>query len=249
MRLQRYLASCGVASRRGAEQIIVAGRVRVNGEVVRELGTRVTPQDRVECDGRRLIPPSTQAYFVMHKPLGVVTTMRDPEGRRTVADLIARANLGQRVVPVGRLDYDTSGVLLLTDDGDLAHVLTHPRFGVEKGYRVTVRGRLEPTEVNNLLEGVRLDDGRTAPARVRVVATNRERSVLDLTIHEGRNRQVRRMFEQLGHPVLDLVRLRFGPLTLGDLPPGAMRPASEREILALRALASAPLTGEENVEV
>jgi 23S rRNA pseudouridine2605 synthase len=175
--------------------------------------------------------------------------MRDPEGRRTVADLIARANLGQRVVPVGRLDYDTSGVLLLTDDGDLAHVLTHPRFGVEKGYRVTVRGRLEPTEVNNLLEGVRLDDGRTAPARVRVVATNRERSVLDLTIHEGRNRQVRRMFEQLGHPVLDLVRLRFGPLTLGDLPPGAMRPASEREILALRALASAPLTGEENVEV
>ena len=176
---------------------------------------------------------------MLHKPIGVVTTMRDPEGRRTVADLVRKAGITARVVPVGRLDYDTSGVLLLTDDGATANVLTHPRFGVEKTYRATLRGRLEPDAVERILRGLRLEDGRTAPAQIRVVAVRRDVSIVDVTIHEGRNRQIRRMFETLEHPVLSLVRLRFGPIALGALAPGAARPATEREQAALQRIASA----------
>jgi 23S rRNA pseudouridine2605 synthase len=166
-----------------------------------------------------------------------MTTMRDPEGRRTIASLIP-TNVG-RVVPVGRLDYDTSGVLLLTNDGDLANLLLHPRYGVEKTYRAAVSGRLEAREVSIFLEGVRLEDGEAEPAKVRVVRTSGQHSTVDITIHEGRNRQVRRMFEKMGHDVLALARLRFGPISLGDLPPGHSREATEREVSALRALAHA----------
>jgi 23S rRNA pseudouridine2605 synthase len=240
MRLQRYLAQAGVASRRKAEELISAGSVRVNGTTVRELGTVVDPLvDRVEYGGRVVVAATEHVYFVLHKPFGVMTTMSDPEGRRTVADLVRARGLTQRVVPVGRLDYDTAGVLLLTDDGDLAYVLTHPRFGVEKTYRATVRGRLDSDAIATLSAGVKLDDGRAAPAILRVVAVRRMRSTVDVTIHEGRNRQVRRMFEQLDHPVLELVRLRFGPVSLGALAPGELRPASEREIRDLRAILAA----------
>jgi 23S rRNA pseudouridine2605 synthase len=239
MRLQRYLAAGGVASRRRSEELIVAGLVRVNGRVARELGTTVAPGDVVEYGGRIVEPAIEAAYLVMNKPHGVVTTMRDPEGRRTIADVLARGKITRRVVPVGRLDYDTSGVLLLTDDGALANVLTHPRYGVEKTYRATLRGRLTPDAVAALQRGVRLEDGRAAPAQVRVVATNRERSVIDLTIHEGRNRQVRRMFDELDRPVVELTRLRFGPIALGDLVPGAIREVTTRELAALRAIADA----------
>lgn len=225
-----------MASRRKAEELIVAGRVRVAGKVVRELGTTVEADARVEVDGRAVRPAATRTYVVLHKPAGVMTTMRDPEGRRTVADVVRKAGVTARVVPVGRLDYDTSGVLLLTDDGETANVLTHPRFGVEKTYRATVRGRLENAAVERILGGVRLDHGRAAPAQLRVVAVRRDVSVIDLTIHEGRNRQVRRMFEEVDHPVLALVRLRFGPLALGELPVGAVRPLSERELAALHRL-------------
>lgn len=225
-----------MASRRKAEELIVAGRVRVAGKVVRELGTTVEADARVEVDGRAVRPAATRTYVVLHKPAGVMTTMRDPEGRRTVADVVCKAGVTARVVPVGRLDYDTSGVLLLTDDGETANVLTHPRFGVEKTYRATVRGRLENAAVERILGGVRLDHGRAAPAQLRVVAVRRDVSVIDLTIHEGRNRQVRRMFEEVDHPVLALVRLRFGPLALGELPVGAVRPLSERELAALHRL-------------
>jgi 23S rRNA pseudouridine2605 synthase len=217
--------------------LIVAGRVRVDGRVVRELGSSVDDDAKVEVDGRRVQPVLAHTYTVMHKPAGVMTTMRDPEGRRTVADLVRRAGIAARVVPVGRLDYDTSGVLLLTDDGDTANILTHPRFGVEKTYRATVRGRLEPDAVERIMHGVRLDDGRAAPAQLRIVAVRRERSLVDVTIHEGRNRQVRRMFEEVEHPVLALVRLRFGPISLGDLAPGAVRDATERERAALHRIA------------
>jgi 23S rRNA pseudouridine2605 synthase len=240
MRLQRYLAQAGVASRRKAEQLIVAGSVRVNGEIVRELGTVIDPlADRVEYAGRPIAAATEHAYYVLHKPFGVVTTMHDPEGRRTVADVLRAQAVTQRVVPVGRLDYDTAGALLLTSDGDLAHRLTHPRYGVQKTYRATVRGRLGPEAVAALGAGLQLDDGRAAPALVRVVAVRPSRSTVDITIHEGKNRQVRRMFEQLGHPVLDLVRMRFGPIALGALAPGALRPASEREVRALRAILTA----------
>ena len=203
---------------------------------MRELGTSVEDGAHVEVDGRVVRPSETRTYVVMHKPAGVMTTMRDPEGRRTVADLVRRAGVTARVVPVGRLDYDTSGVLLLTDDGETANVLTHPRFGVEKTYRATLRGRLEPGAVEKILHGVRLDEGRAAPAQIRVVAVRRDVSVVDVTIHEGRNRQVRRMFETVEHPVVALTRLRFGPIGLGELAVGAVRPVTERELAALHRL-------------
>jgi 23S rRNA pseudouridine2605 synthase len=218
--------------------LIVAGRVRVGGRTVRELGTSVDDEAHVEVDGRVVRPVETHTYVVLNKPAGVMTTMRDPEGRRTVADLVRRAGVTARVVPVGRLDYDTSGVLLLTDDGEVAHVLTHPRFGVEKTYRATLRGRLEPAAVEKIQHGVRLQEGEAAGAQLRVVAVRRDISLVDLTIHEGRNRQVRRMFEAVDHPVVALTRLRFGPISLGELTPGAVRPATERELAALRRIVS-----------
>lgn len=213
--------------------------MRVGGRVVRELGTTVDPDAHVEVDGRVVRPAETRTFVVLHKPVGVMTTMRDPEGRRTVADLVRNAGIAARVVPVGRLDYDTSGVLLLTDDGETANVLTHPRFGVEKTYRATLRGRLEPGAIERILRGVRLEEGRAAPAQLRVVAVRRDVSLVDLTIHEGRNRQVRRMFEVLDHPVLALARLRFGPIALGELGPGAVRAATDRERAALARMVDA----------
>ncbi len=221
----------------------MAGLVRVNGRVARELGTSVAVGDVVEYGGRVIEPAREHTYLVMNKPHGVVTTMRDPEGRRTIADVLTRGKITRRVVPVGRLDYDTAGALLLTDDGSLAHVLMHPRYGVEKTYRALVRGRLTPEQLARLQSGIALDDGRAHPAQVRVVATRRDRSVIDLTIHEGKNRQVRRMFEELDRPVLELTRMRFGPISLGDLVPGAIREVTARELAALRTIADA---AEEN---
>ncbi len=223
MRLQKFLAHAGVASRRAAEELIVRGQVRVNGKVVRELGTSVEERDKVSVDGKPVTLPKKHTYIVLHKPFGVVTTMRDPQGRRTVSDLLPKGL--PRIVPVGRLDYDTSGVLLLTNDGELAHVLTHPRFGVEKTYRAVVKGQLS-----------QLDVLRASGAGVKVVASPGDRTVLDITIHEGRNRQVRRMLEAVGHPVRELRRLRFGPIALGTLAPGRTRPATARELARLREL-------------
>lgn len=238
MRLQKYLAHAGVASRRACEELILRGKVRVNGRVVRELGTSVNQGDRVDVSGAPVLLQTEQTYLVLHKPAGVMTTMHDPRGRRTVADLLPKGL--PRVVPVGRLDYDTSGVLLLTNDGELANVLAHPRFGVEKTYRAVVTGRLLPEQVRQLQTGVRLEEFKAAGVALRVVAVRRENSVVDLTIHEGKNRQVRRMFEAVGHPVLALARLRFGPVRLGDLAPGQARPVTPRERAALQAvLASA----------
>ncbi len=237
MRLQKYLAHAGVASRRKAEEFIAAGHVRVNGSVVRELGTSVAESDRIELAGKVVTIPDVKRYLVLNKPAKVMTTMRDPGGRRTVASLIPHD--GGRVVPVGRLDYDTAGVLLMTNDGELAHVLTHPRYGVEKTYRAVVRGRLQGDDMKRFLEGMRLDDGRSEPAKVRVVRAGPAASEVDVTIHEGRNRQVRRMFEATAHPVISLVRLRFGPLSLGDLRLGTWREATDRELAALHAISDA----------
>lgn len=244
MRLHHYLARAGVASRRGAEELIAAGTVRVNGAVVTRMGTQIAPGDRVEYRGRLVVPAEHFTSLVLHKPAGVVTTMRDPQGRRSVADLIAGAGVETRVVPVGRLDFDTSGVLMLTDDGDLAHALTHPSFGVAKTYRATVRGRIGPGELARLSEGIRLEGERTAPARLRVVAARKDQSVVDITLHEGRNRQVRRMFESVGHPVAALVRTHFGPISLGSLGPGQTRPPTSREVHALEEIKRAAAEGE-----
>ncbi|MGC2244320.1 MAG: pseudouridine synthase [Candidatus Aquilonibacter sp.] len=236
-RLTKYIALAGVASRRRADELIAYGKVRINGKVVRELGTMVAPGDKVDVSGTPISAMEQTEYLVVHKPAGVMTTMRDPQGRRTVADLIPKRM--PRVVPVGRLDYDTAGVLLMTNDGDLANRLLHPRFGVEKTYRATIGGRLSPEDVKRVHDGVVLDGGEhAAGAQVRVVAVRSGSSVVDITIHEGRNRQVRRMFEALGHPVQTLVRLRFGPIALGDLPVGHSRSLTPKELSALRRVAS-----------
>ena len=231
-RLNKYIAQAGVASRRRADELISYGKVRINGKVVRELGTIVMPGDKVDVSGTPVAPVERTAYLVVHKPVGVMTTMRDPQGRRTIAELVPKHL--PRVVPVGRLDYDTAGVLLMTNDGALANRLLHPRYGVEKTYRATIAGRLSPDEVKRLHDGVQLDPHEGAcGARVRVVSVRAGSSVVDVTVHEGRNRQVRRMFELLGHPVQALVRLRFGPVSLGDLPVGHTRPLTAKELSAL----------------
>jgi 23S rRNA pseudouridine2605 synthase len=236
-RLNKYIAQAGVASRRTADVLITRGKVRVNGKTVRELGTIVMPGDVVDVSGTPIKPVDVPAYLVVHKPAGVMTTMRDPQGRRTVAELVPKKM--PRVVPVGRLDYDTAGVLLMTNDGELANRLLHPRFGVEKTYRATIAGRLSSEDVKRLHDGVQLDDGDAAGAQIRVVSVRAGSSVVDITLHEGRNRQVRRMFEALGHPVQALVRLRFGPIALGDLPVGHTRALTAKELSALRRTGAA----------
>ena len=227
MRLNAFLARAGVASRRGADDLIKAGRVRVNG-VLGELNTVVGAHDVVELDGW---PVARQplAYVLLHKPAGVVTTARDPEGRPTVVELVRH---GVRVVPVGRLDAATTGALLLTNDGPLAHRLAHPRYEVEKVYVADVEGVPSEETVERLAAGVELEDGPTAPARVRRVAP----SCLELVLHEGRNRQVRRMCEAVGHPVLRLHRSRYGGLGVEDLAPGAWRSLTRDEVAGLREL-------------
>ena len=225
MRLNAYLARAGVASRRGADELIKAGRVRVNGEPG-QLNTFVGSRDRVEVDGRR-VELQRLTYILLNKPAGVVTTARDPQRRKTVVELVPP---GTRVVPVGRLDVDTTGALLLTNDGPLAHRLAHPRYGVEKVYEVDVEGKPGSPALRRLREGVELDDGVTAPARARRLAAER----IELTIHEGRNRQVKRMLEAVGHPVRRLHRSAYAGLTLEGLEPGRWRELEPFEVERLR---------------
>jgi len=228
VRLNAYLARAGVASRRGADELIEAGRVRVNGEPA-TLGMVVGDADRVEVDGRTVVPQRL-AYVLLHKPAGVVATARDPQGRPTVVGLVRHP---VRVVPVGRLDADTTGALLLTNDGDLAHRLAHPRYGVEKVYEADVEGEPGWAALRRLAEGVELEDGRTAPARVRRLGPGR----IELVLHEGRNRQVRRMCEAVGHPVRRLHRSVYAGLDLRGLEPGEWRELSAEEVARLRRLA------------
>jgi pseudouridine synthase len=225
VRLNAYLARAGVASRRKADELIKAGRVTVNGEPG-QLNTFVESRDVVAVDGRR-VEKQRLAYLLLNKPAGVVTTASDPQGRRTVVDLVPQE---PRVVPVGRLDADTTGALLLTNDGELAHTLAHPRYGVDKTYVVDVEGDPGDDALQRLREGIDLDDGRTAPEQVRRLARGR----LELTIHEGRNRQVRRMLEALGHPVQRLHRSVYAGLTVEGLEPGAWRELEPSEVQRLR---------------
>ncbi len=232
MRLNAYLARSGVASRRGADELIRAGRVRVNGEAG-ELNTFVESRDLVELDGRPLAPQSL-AWILLHKPAGVVTTARDPQGRPTVVGLVTHAS---RVVPVGRLDADTTGALLLTNDGELAHRLAHPRYGVEKVYDADVEGRPSDETLRRLAEGLELDDGPTAPAGVSRLGPGR----LRLTLHEGRKHQVKRMCAAVGHPVERLHRSRYAGLTLQGLAPGDWRELTSEEVADLRRLSAEPV--------
>jgi len=227
VRLNAYLARAGIASRRGSDDLIKAGRVRVNG-APGELNTYVHPGDRVEVDGKPVSPQSLR-YVLLHKPAGTVTTARDPQGRPTVVELVEK--IPERVVPVGRLDADTTGALLLTNDGPLAHRLAHPRYGVEKVYEVDVEGEPDDAALQQLAEGVDLDDGRTSPAKVRRLGPAK----LELTLHEGRKHQVKRMCEAVGHPVVRLHRSRYAGLTVEGLEPGAWRELESSEVSQLRA--------------
>jgi 23S rRNA pseudouridine2605 synthase len=236
VRLQKAMADAGVASRRAAEVMIGQGRVTVNGRVIREMGMKIDPErDHIKVDGRHLKPAAPKAYVILNKPKDVVTTLKAPEedDRRIVLEFLH--GVKQRVFPVGRLDYDTEGLLLLTNDGDLAQKLLHPRYHVPKTYLIKVKGVLTDDEIRQLQRGVRLDDGITAPAQVKKIRKAEENSWIELTIYEGRTHQVKRMLEAVGHAVLKLKRERFGPLTLGSLPTGAYRFLTDPEILRLKA--------------
>jgi pseudouridine synthase len=240
VRLQKILSTSGVASRRAAERLMTEGRVTVNGQTVRELGTRADPDaDDIRVDGRAVRQRSRRLYLLVNKPRGYVTTRSDPEDRPTVLDLVP--GLHDYIYPVGRLDYDSEGLLLLTNDGDLAAALTHPSHEVAREYHARVRGTPDARAIDDLSRGIMIDGRRTAPAEVAVVATGAgqhgDQSLLSITLHEGRTRQVRRMCETVGHPVVRLRRVRIGPLTDPALKPGMCRPLTAREVDALRRVA------------
>ncbi len=235
MRLARYLAQAGVTSRRKAEALIAAGRVKVNGQVVRELGFSVNEEsDLVELDGR-VVQRERPVYILLNKPAGYLCTLADTHGRPTVCDLLKGVN--QRVYPVGRLDYDTEGLLLLSNDGDFAYLITHPRFEIEKTYEAWVKGRVVRRALEQLKGGVMVDGIKTGPAQVKVLAREKDRTLLEIRIHEGRKRQVKKMCAAVGHPVISLKRTRLADLTLNGLRPGEFRYLTAEEVRRLKELA------------
>ncbi|GAW91013.1 pseudouridine synthase [Calderihabitans maritimus] len=234
-RLQKVLAKAGIASRRKSEELIKAGRVKVNGEVVTRLGTKVDPvADKIEVDGKPVPAGEPKIYIMLNKPRGYVTTVSDPQGRNTVMDLVK--DVPQRIYPVGRLDYDTEGLLLLTNDGDLAYALTHPRHEVEKTYLALVQGHPGEKALERLRSGVLLEDGWTSPAKVRLLRREKGNTWLEIKIHEGRNRQVRRMCDAVGHRVLRLKRTAVADLYLGNLRVGRYRSLTTKEIRKLKEI-------------
>jgi 23S rRNA pseudouridine2605 synthase len=229
VRLQKLLAQSGVASRRRCEELMLAGLVEVDGEVVTRLGTKVDPRTAViRVEGRRLPPVSAHVYLVLNKPVGVVSTMSDPQGRRTLSDLVA--DRSERLFHVGRLDTDTSGLLLLTNDGDFAQRMAHPSFEVDKTYVAEVAGDVSRATVRELLAGVTLEDGPVTVSSARVVDRGRDRTIVELVIHEGRNRIVRRLLDAVGHPVRRLTRTAIGPVSLGQLREGGLRELTRDEL-------------------
>ena len=239
IRLQKVIARSGVTSRRNAETLMKQGRVTVNGKTVTTMGTRVDPKrDHIKVNGRHLKPPPPDIFLMVNKPAGYVSTMKDPEHRPTITDLLDKKSA--RIFPVGRLDYDSEGLLLLTNNGAVAQACLHPGFHVEKTYLVKIKGHLSEEAVKNLGQGVALEDGLTAPARVRKVRKVTVNSWIEISIHEGRNHQVKRMLQAVDHHVIKLKRTKFGPLTLGNLPLGNSRHLTDREANALRDLLHHP---------
>jgi len=246
VRIQKALADAGVGSRRRCEELIEEGVVRVNGVTVHDLPAWVDPSsDEIFVRGRRVAAPERHVYVMLNKPVRTVSTVDDPEGRKTVTDLVRHPS-GARLYPVGRLDYETSGLIVLTNDGELANKLTHPRFSVHKTYRATVKGRIEDEELRKLARGVVLTDRRdgktvgatrTAPVEVRVAYRDNDKTILDITLREGRNRQIRRMFAQIGRPVRKLMRTAMGPLELKSVALGQWRELRAHELAALRRAA------------
>lgn len=234
MRLQKYMAHAGVASRRKCEEIIAEGRVKVNGEVVDTQGYIVEEGDRVTVDGKKVWPVKRNTYILMNKPRGVVSSAKDNKDRQTVLDLLS-SDIGARLYPVGRLDMNSSGLILLTDDGELTERLLHPKYEIEKTYKVTVNGLVSEEEATKLSKGVKLKDGMTAPGEFKIIEHRNKKTRLECTIREGRNRQIRRMFESLGYEVIQLERIAFGPLKITGLGKGDYRPLREKEIRSLKS--------------
>lgn len=234
IRLQKLMAAAGIASRRVSEDLISAGRVEVNGEVVTELGRRVSDTDRVAVDGVAIQLDTSRRYLMLNKPVGIVSSLQDDRGRPDLSRYVSRYE--ERLFNVGRLDAQTSGLLILTNDGELAHVLAHPSFGVMKTYIAKVEGRVSAKTIGQLTSGIDLEDGPIAADKARLLGqgadshTGREETMVEITLHSGRNRIVRRMLEEVGHPVIDLVRRQFGPLHLGTLAPGEIRDLSKDEL-------------------
>lgn len=236
-RLQKVIAYAGVASRRKAEQLIVEGKVRVNGKVIRELGTKVSNSDTIEVEGVKL-EKEDKVYFLLYKPRGYISAVTDDKGRKTVTDIFKK-HVHQRIFPVGRLDYDTTGLLILTNDGEFSNLMTHPKFKIDKTYIARVKGIPTKQGLMKLQSGIKLEDGKTAPAKLSMTSYDEAagKAICEITIHEGRNRQVRRMFEAIGTPVVKLKRERFAFLDLGGLTAGEYRELSKHEVKQLRVLA------------
>jgi len=228
-RLQKILAKAGIASRRKAEELIREGKVRVDGRVVTEMGTRVDPEiQKIECDGRPVVSQEKKVYILLHKPAGYLSTVHDPQGRPIITDLLP--NIKERIYPVGRLDLATEGALLLTNDGELAQEILHPSREVNKTYVAMVKGRPSPEKLEALSNGIDLDGRKTWPAELTVLEAEQQATTIKIVIHEGRKRQVRKMFEAVGHPVLQLKRIAYGQLELGKLKPGKYRFLTPRDI-------------------
>ncbi|OEF98779.1 pseudouridine synthase [Desulfuribacillus alkaliarsenatis] len=233
-RLQKYMAACGVASRRKSEQLIESGAVTVNGRVIKEMGYQVNPHaDDVKVYGQR-INTEEKIYILLNKPRGYVTTASDPQNRRIILDLLK--DVQHRVYPVGRLDIDTSGLLILTNDGDLAQRLAHPSYEIDKVYLAKIKGIPDAAALEKLQSGIQLEDGITAPANARIIKIENNNAVVEITIHEGRNRQVRRMLDAIGHPVLRLSRERIGFLSVEGLKPGRYRQLQSEELIELKRM-------------
>ncbi|MFB0520946.1 MAG: pseudouridine synthase [Desulfatiglandales bacterium] len=232
-RLNKIISMAGIASRRRAEELISSGLVAVNGQVETSLGSKaIWGVDSITVDGEAIPDPPRKIYVMLHKPFGYVSTLRDPEGRPIIRDLIR--DIKERVFPVGRLDFDSQGLLILTNDGELSYRLMHPRYHIPRTYKVTVEGPLSDVSVERLKEGITLDDGPTNPAHVKVIERGQERSVVRITIFEGRSREIRRMFEAVGHKTIHLVRIGYGSLHLGDLKVGKYRHLEDSELKTLR---------------
>ena len=229
MRLQKYLALCNVASRRASEEIILSGRVMVNGIIITELGTKVKEGDEVKVDGNVVSAESKKIYIMLNKPVGYVTTVSDDQGRPTVMDLVS-GDIRKRLYPVGRLDFNTEGLLLLSNDGDFTYKITHPKHKLDKAYEVWVTGKAETNAIRKLEQGIYIDGRKTAPAKVDVLESSKGSAVLSITIHEGRNRQVRKMCQAVGFKVMGLRRVSEGGLVLGNLPLGKWRHLNENEV-------------------
>lgn len=233
IRLQKFLAVCGVASRRTAEKYIEDGRVAVNGKIITELGVKISPKDKVEFDGKQVTFDESKIYIAINKPKGVLSTVSDDRGRKTIVDLV-KNDFPERIYPVGRLDYDTEGLIFMTNDGDFTYAVTHPKHNINKTYEAVIHGKLKDDEIIKLCRGVDIGGFTTSPATIDVVDEEQSKSVVHITIHEGKNRQVRKMFEAVGHNITKLKRISVGGVKLGNLKSGKWRELTEKEIKMLK---------------